>query len=291
MKQELVNVKTGEVVDYGPNDDLAGAQPPALVNLGRAELDIQISTAKAYPRSIKQFQQEAMSMALIDEDTAASCFYVLKRRGKDGDVKIEGPGIRLAEIVGNCWRNLRYGAKVLGESEDRKFIIAEGYAYDLEKNVASAIQVQRRIVDKHGKRYTDDMVAVTGNAAGSIALRNAIFKVIPMAYVQPVFEAAKKLAVGDAKSLGDRRKKLVEYFGKLGVSVDQVLAKIEKPSMEDVGLKELEELHGIATAIKEGTSTVDEEFLKGPTAGKEEPKTLAEKVKAAKEQREPGSEG
>src|SRR5437867_1005932 len=47
----------------------------AISPLMRAEIDIQISTAKRYPRSIRRFQQEAQSMACLDEDTAAECMY------------------------------------------------------------------------------------------------------------------------------------------------------------------------------------------------------------------------
>lgn len=289
MKGELVNTTTGEII---PGNEAEDIKTP-VVRLGGDEMiDVQIATAKRYPRSIKHFQAEALSMATIDKDTAESCFYVLKRKDKSGEeVKIEGPGIRLAEIVGNCWRNFRYGAKVIGETEDRHFVIAEGYAYDLEKNVASAISVQRRITNRIGKRYSDDMIGVTANAACSIALRNAIFKVIPMTYITQIFEAAKKLAAGDSASLSTNRSALVRKFKALGVTEEQLLAKVGKPSLEDVGIAELQELIGIGTAIKEGTSTIDDEFTKQPTAGKEEKKTLAEKVKAAKDAREPGSEG
>jgi hypothetical protein len=263
--------------------------PLSLVRLGGEELDIQIVTAKRYPRSLKQFQQEAMSMATIDEETAASCFYVLPRAGK----KIEGPGVRLAEIVANCWRNLKYGSKVVGETEDRKFVIAEGFAWDLEKNVASAIRVQRRITDKHGKRYNDDMIGTTSNAAASIALRNAIFKVIPMLFVQQIYLAAKKLAIGDAVSLKDRREKMLAYFAKFGVEEARILAKVKKPSIEDIDLTDLELLVGLSTAIKDGDVDVDAAFP-AVVADEDKPKTLAEKVKKAKEkvkERQPGEDG
>ena len=45
-----------------------------------AELDVQISTAKAYPRSIAKFQKDALTFATVDEETAGSMFYVLPKR-------------------------------------------------------------------------------------------------------------------------------------------------------------------------------------------------------------------
>jgi hypothetical protein len=70
------------------------------------EIDIQIATAHRYPRDIEQFRREALSIAIADEDTAASCFYKLPRKKKDEatgewiQTYIEGPGVRLAEIFG-----------------------------------------------------------------------------------------------------------------------------------------------------------------------------------------------
>ena len=61
----------GEVVE---KTDLAMVE-----QLTRGEIDIQISTAKRYPRSIERFQSEAEAMACLDEHTASECFYALKR--------------------------------------------------------------------------------------------------------------------------------------------------------------------------------------------------------------------
>jgi hypothetical protein len=72
--------------------------PTVLVN--NQELDIQINTAKAYPRSVKSFLEEAKMLATANQETAASCFYSLPRKDKNGkQVQITGPSIRLAEIA------------------------------------------------------------------------------------------------------------------------------------------------------------------------------------------------
>jgi len=252
--------------------------PPQVMSaLERANIDMQITTAKKFPRSVKTFVSKAMSMATLDEDTAASCFYVLPRGGKN----IQGPGVRLAEIVAPAYGNLRYGARIVGEDDERRNIIAEAFCHDLESNTHCAIQVKRRITDKQGRRYMDDMITVTGNAACSIALRNVIFKVVPMVYVNQVFEAAKRLAIGDAKSLSDRRNTMLAHFAKLGIQKDRVLAKVSKNSIEDIDLADLEMLLGLATSIKDGDIEIDNAFPK-QTNG-EEAKTLSEKVKQVAE--------
>ena len=236
------------------------AMPVTMSELMRSEIDIQIATAKRYPRSIETFRQQALSMATIDKDIAASCFYKLKRKGKEGEGStiIEGPSVRLAEIVASAWKNLRFGARVI--DEDARFVTAQGMAHDLENNVCNVIEVTRRITTRTGARYSDDMIVVTKNAACSIALRNAIFKTVPFAYAKQIYEAAKKTAIGDAKTLFERRQSMTDAFTKIGVTKEQLLKFCEKPSMEDVGLAEIEELIGVFTAIKDGDTTVDEQF-------------------------------
>lgn len=226
----------------------------SLENITRAESDIAITTAKNFPRSISKFRQDAMTMATIDEEVAASCFYRLSRGGKT----IEGPSVRLAEIVASAWGNLTFGARIIEEGE--KFVVAQGIAHDLEKNVRTTVEVRRRITNKEGQRYNDDMISTTCNAACSIALRNAIFKTIPFTYAKVIFEQAKKTAIGSARTLGDRRQQMVEAFGKMGVSQDMVLGAVQKISLEDVGLSEIETLIGVFTAIKDGETTIEEQF-------------------------------
>lgn len=249
--------------------------PSAAGILMRASLDQQVSTAKAYPRSVAKFKAEALTMACLDVETAASCFYSLPRGGK----AVEGPSIRLAEIIGSAWGNLNYGARVV--SIDEKFLTAQGICRDLERNVTMTAEVTRRITGKNG-RFNDDMIGVTANAACSIALRNAIFKVVPMAYAKDILAQARKVAIGDAKTLGSRRAGMVDYFGKMGVEPKRILWLLEKVSIEDIGLDELQVLVGLATAIKDGDTTVDEAFpTRDPKAPVEESKPATSKAEAA----------
>lgn len=225
-----------------------------LAALTRAEIDVQVATAKQYPRSIAKFLKAATGMACMNEDIAASCFYSLPRGGKP----ITGPSVRLAEIAATAWGNIRFGARVI--ADDGRQITAQGMCHDLESNTAGSIEVKRRVTTKDGHRFSDDMIVVTGNAACAIAKRNAILGVIPRVYVHQVEQEARKVAIGDAQTLVERRAKMVDYFLKMGLRAEQVFAAVEKTSLEDIGLEELATLKGLATAIKEGDTTVDEAF-------------------------------
>lgn len=281
-EQDIHVVEGQEVLDRPDSRE-------ALELLARGEIDIQIETAKRFPRSIKRFINEATEMACLDEQTATECFYALPRDKKT----IEGPSARLAEIVASAWGNCRAGARVVGE--DAQFVTAQGVFFDLERNMAITYEVKRRIVDKHGRRYSADMIGVTANAACSIALRNAVLKGVPKAYWKRVYEEARRAAIGDVRTIAARREEMVAYFGKMGVSVERVLAVVGKEALEDVGVDELLTLKGLATAIKEGETTIEEAFPMQTTPpggdgdNKSAAQSLLEKLKNQRQNGQPAA--
>jgi hypothetical protein len=166
--------------------------------------------------------------------------------------------VRLAEICISAYGNLHVGARVVG-AEDKE-VVSQGVCWDLEKNVRVTIEKRRKITDKHGKRFNEDMINVTGNAAASIAYRDAAFRVIPRTYVNMIYEAARKVAVGDASTLSARRAEVFEKIVKMGAMPDRILARVGKAAVEDIGLAELEILIGLGTAIHSGAEKVDDVF-------------------------------
>lgn len=251
--------------DHNPPEEteLEVVAPSALESMERAQIDVQISTAKKYPRSLSQVKANMLSFATLDIETAAGCFFTLPGR-KGGDGKpIQGPSIRMAEIAISTYKNLRAGARVIGD--DGKMITAQGVCHDLENNVCITVEVKRRVTTKDGRRYSDDMVVMTGNAACSIALRNATFRVVPLALVKPIYEAAKKTAIGDAKTLVTRRADAMNHFTKMGVPKERIFAALEVNGLEDIGLEQLATLIGFANAIRDKETSIDECFP-DPTA-------------------------
>jgi hypothetical protein len=226
----------------------------SLQLITKAEIDIQITTAKAYPRSIKQFMDRALSIATTNEDVAASCTYAVPREGKT----VEGPSVRMAEIVCTAYGNIRSGARVI--SNDGKVITAQGMCHDLENNNVVVIEVKRRITKKDGRPFSEDMQVVTGNAACAIAFRNAVFKVVPAALVDNIWEATKEVARGKAETLGKRRDKALAYCYSIGVKDDKICAVLDIKKVEDIDLDKLATLRGLLSTIKNGESTVKEVF-------------------------------
>jgi len=231
------------------------------------DIDIQVATAKQYPRSIGLAKEKAIELATLDRETAESCSYALKRAGKI----IDGPSARLAEIVAASWGNLRVAAKTTGS--DGGFIYAESVCWDLESNVAVSYETRRRITKSDGQMFSEDMVGVTGNAAVSIAFRNSVFRVLSRALVNEVWRAAKKVAAGEIKDLKQRRFEMLGYFEGQGVSENQILVLLGISDIDDISLEMLSTLRGFATAVKDGLTSVEAIFSRHDEQDVEQPQT------------------
>lgn len=236
----------------------------------KAAIDVQIATAKAYPRHLPTVLNRIQTYATMDEETAEDCFYALRRAGAGGQQIIEGLSVRMAEIIASAWGNMRVKTSII--ANDGKTITAEGVCLDLETNVAVSVEVKRRITDKQGRTYSEDMQVVTGNAASAIAFRNAVLKVVPKAVVKKVVSEVKQVALGKSLDLETSRQNMLAYFAKLGVTEDMIYIYLGITKREEIDTEMVFELRGVANAIKEGTTSVAETFVKAVEDKKAEDK-------------------
>lgn len=245
----------------------------------RANVDSQVATAKQYPRDLARSVNNSIAMATMDAATAQSCGYALPRGGKP----ITGPSVHLAKLIVSNWGNMRAEAKVVQITD--KQVISRGTCWDLENNVATAFEVRRSIVGKNGKRFSDDMITVTGNAANSIAYRNAVFSVIPKAIIDKVYQAAQHYITGDLsdeEKLVTRRKKCIDFFkSEYGITEDEVVMLCGKQTVNQIKADQIALLLGITQSLKDGDTTVED--LMKPYRAEENKKTiLAKATEAAK---------
>lgn len=246
--------------------------------IARAELDVQITTAKAYPRDVDGAIEYAGKLACIDENTAQSCFYVLPRKDKDGKrIEIRGPSIRLAEIFASAWGNIHIATRLV--ENDGRHITAEGVAWDLEKNVKNSAQIKVSIMfGKAPNQYTanQDMQTVLAGAASSKARRNAIFSVIPKAYVLQVMEKAMRFAVGDQKTINVKVTEIFDKLVKMGLNKDEILEYYGRKSLAEITADDYRSLVGVGVAIKEGHIKVEDVFK--PEEDTDDSGSAAEKI-------------
>ncbi len=225
-----------------------------LAQLTNAEVDMQVATAKRFPRSLQQFRHEVLSIATIDEETARACTYTIPRAGKH----IVGPSIRFMEMVACAWGNLREEKRSLDPEED--IIRGQATVWDMERNRLVRVEVKKRIKDGRGKRYNDDMIVVTGNAAASTAHRNALRAVIPEGFWRKIWEQVQEVGAGGKKTLAEKRQLWLNQWKQRGISPERVCASLGVVGPEDIGVAELATMQGLYTAIKEGDITVEDAF-------------------------------
>ena len=243
----------------------------------RANVDSQVATAKQYPRDLTRCINNSIVMATMDYETAQSCGYALPRGGKP----ITGPSVHLAKLLVSNYGNIRAEAKISKITDKR--VISRGICWDLENNVATAFEVGRSIVGKNGKRFSDDMITVTGNAASSIAYRNAVFSVIPRAITNKVYQASQHFITGDLsdeEKLVARRKKCLDFFkDEYGITEEEVVMLCGKQTVNQIKADQIALLLGITQSLKDGDTTVEE--LMKPYRTEENKKTILAKATEA----------
>ena len=238
----------------------------AIEASNRAEYDIQIGTAKKYPRNLSRIKDNVVAIATMNKETAETCRYALPRGGKT----LSGVSVHLARIMAQQYGNIRVDSRVKQITD--KQIISEAVCFDLETNYAVKVEVRRSIMGKFG-RYNDDMITVTGNAASAIAYRNAVLSVIPKGITDVAYSAAVRMITGDLTSedkLVAARNKAISYFkDTYNVTEEQIFKAIGVHAIGQIKAEEIADLRGLEQSLKDGDTTVDDAF--GYTIDKSQP--------------------
>lgn len=234
--------------------DAEKVDPGTLTRIEQGGVAAQVETAKAHPRRIARVIDDLTSWATVTESVAMSCQFSIPRAGK----RITGPSIRFAELVFSAYTNLR-AEGIIGEAGSRS-ITAYGTCFDAERNIAVRVSASRRITRRDGSRYDDDMINVTAQAAVSIALRNAILRVVPQALWTPAYEASREVAAGGSGAFAERRDKAFSYLEGVGCPRDQILAHLERERIEDVTLDDVLVMRVAAKEIQERTLRPEDAF-------------------------------
>ena len=208
--------------------------------------------------------QEAIAIVSIDEAAAAECVYSLPRAGK----AISGPSIGLAETLASTWGNLVLSVDdvAIGDEE----VTVRGWIIDTQSGLGSQDFTRRRILKKNGERFNSDMINTTIAAARSILYRNLVLRVIPRPIVRRVYDEARNVVNGDAKTFKSRQKKAIEFWMKKGASQASVLGHFGYARIDQLTVGDMDYLLGLNNAVNDGAITLDQLF-KEP---KEEPETL-----------------
>lgn len=263
----------------------------------RAEIDIQVATANKYPRNVDRAIQNVIAIVSKDKDLAEKCVYSLPRAGKE----IQGASVHLARLIASEYKNLRVDARIVEIGDT--MITAQSTCLDVQNNFAIRTEVKRRITDKKGQRYAEDMIVTTCNAGLAIASRNAILQVIPATVVNVIYKAAQKTILGDMtdeQKMLKRRKEILDgYLNTWNVTETEILKLLEIETVNQIRDTQLLTLVGLANAIKDGDTTVTEAFGRNVQSGIsiDTKEKVAEAIQKAKDRKnkikaeEPKDEG
>lgn len=250
---ETVDRSTGELTTLPPG---MGGNQSLAVQLAMAELNQDVITARAFPRSVANVMRNITELVMLDEQTAKECVYAVPRDGKT----IRGPSIRLAEIIASSWGNAHCASRVVHVDKIEKYVESEGVFHDLETGLKRTARTRKNISKRDGGLYSQDMIMTAGNAAASIAMREAILKGVPKAVWRQAFDHAENVIRGDVTTLVERREDAMKALAGIGVTPERVFAAVGVAGLEEIGLDELTDLYAMYQGVKSKETDVDDVF-------------------------------
>lgn len=232
----------------------------------QSEIQSAIIVAKKFPRNEQASYAKVMN-SLTRITLAEKAAYNFPRGGSN----ITGPSIKLAREIARCWENVRYGIRIVKESQEK--ICIKGYAYDCEANTyVEAEDEFKKLIQRKDKK-----TGITGwvtpderdlreliNRKGALLVRNCILQILPPDIIEDALSQARKTVdLSVRKELSTNRedaiKRSVLAFSNLGVPVALIEKKLEKKS-SDWNKDDIVTLKGIYTSVQEGHTKVSEHF-------------------------------
>src|SRR5690625_4519123 len=174
------------------------------------EVKGQIFMARQFPRNVFQSEQRILD-ACKRHSLAQTAMYSYPR----GGARVEGPSIRLAEVLAQNWGNIAFGIKELEQRPGES--VAMAYAWDLETNVRQekvftvphSRKAKGKIVKLDDPRDIYELVANNG----ARRLRACILGIIPGDIVEQAVEECNRTLDGNNKGpLKDRIANALKTF-------------------------------------------------------------------------------
>ena len=286
----LARVSTGAVA---ARHDPVGQSGLVAVEQARAVQEVQakLIIAKKFPRNETQAIVD-ISQSCKRPSLAKVALYTYER----GGTKIQGPSIRLAEVIARAWGNMDFGIRELSQADGSSDV--EAYAWDLQTNTTASrsFKVQHKRYTKKGSYDLDDPRDIYETVAnnGARRMRACILEIIPGDVVEDAVVQIRetlKLAGKAEGPIEDRIKKMAMAFNALGVSVEAIEGRLQH-KIDLVTEDELVDLLAIYNSVKDGMSKRTDFFsLEGSPspAGTPPPqqKSAGQKQPAAQKQNPP----
>ncbi|MCC2250038.1 hypothetical protein JUJ52_08670 [Virgibacillus sp. AGTR] len=240
------------------------------------EVKGQIFMARQFPRDVFQSEQR-----ILDACKRPALAEVAVYRYPRGGSKVEGPSIRLAEVLAQNWGNLAFGVKELEQRPGES--VAMAYAWDLETNVRQ----EKVFTVKHSRKangsvqkLTDprDIYEMVANQ-GARRVRSCVLSIIPGDITEKATEECNRTLQGNNKEpLKERLANALSTFkDKYRVTKEQIEEHMGY-NISAFTERDYVDLIKIFTSLRDGMSKPDDWFKK-EVKNKQESK-LSEAFKA-----------
>lgn len=239
---------------YEGEEDREVEDSSALVKLNKGELEMQMEFARKFPRSMSKVLKTLEDRTCHSPAIAIEMNYSLPRGGK----QIMGASSRFAEILASSWGNNMSLCRVVGA--DAEFVRAQGVYFDCESNYRHGREVARRITGSDNRRFNQDMIAVTGAAAASIAFRNAVLNGIGKGVWYAIYEKTKKVAIGSVESVVKTRDDLLAWAKAAGITGEMLYTTLQVQGVQDIAGEKLLALKIMQKEVMAGEKSIDDVF-------------------------------
>jgi len=229
---------------------------------GVAEVQARMVIAKRFPRDTVR-AMDAIKNSCARKGLAEKAVYVYAKGGQD----VSGPSIRLAEAIAQQWGNLDVGVLVRETTAEESLV--EAFCWDLETNVrvSKVFTVPHVRQTKHGQKPLTDPREVYEHVAnnGARRLRACILGVIPGDVTEAAVEWCNATLKASCDVGPESQKKMLEVFKKIGVTREQIEAKIQR-RVDAIQPAQMIMLRNIYTAINDGVAAAADYFPAPDTA-------------------------
>lgn len=259
--------------------EIAARTSGALVEVEQqraiAETQAAMIIAKRFPRDEAEAMDKILQ-ACTRPSLAEAALYSYSR----GGTEITGPSIRLAEAIGQSWKNLQFGVRELsqrgGESE------VEAFAWDVENNTrqVKVFKVPHVRYTKKGSYALEDPRDVYEMVAnqGARRLRACILGIIPGDVIDAAVKQCEITLNTKAEVTPERLHSLLEKFIAYGVTKEMIEKRIQR-RLDAMTPALMVQLGKIYNSLKDGMSAAADWFEVAPAG--DAPTTGAAGLKAA----------
>jgi hypothetical protein len=252
----------------------------ALANTDQQRAVAEVQAAMMIARSNPRDEIAALDRILNACTRLGLAEAAVYQYGRGGS-NIEGPSIRLAEVLAQQWGNIQYGVRELdrrqGESE------VQAYAWDVQTNVRREMTftvAHKRDTKRGSYKIEDsrDLYELVANM-GARRVRACILGIIPGDITEAAVAQCEVTMKAKADTSPDAIKKMVEAFAALGITREHLEKRLQR-HLDAITPAQVVGLKKVYASLRDGMSVPGDWFDVAPPAAPTEA-TNADKVKAA----------